>query len=165
MAVSAVLIVTSLLSFWITRQRINRQAEDAFRDKVRQITGMASATRAWYSENLDKLVPGREFRHIEPVPVVVAWKVAQEYAQSAGMEFKTPSLHPRDPRNAADEFERRALAQFQQNPKLQEYYERATENGREWMRYAQPVRVTQDCLFCHGDPAGSKTPSDTRRKE
>jgi methyl-accepting chemotaxis protein len=26
------------------------------------------------------------------------------------------------------------------------------------MRYAQPVRLTTDCLFCHGDPAGAKDP-------
>jgi methyl-accepting chemotaxis protein len=158
LAISAVLIVTSLLSFWVTRQRVNRQAEDAFRDKVRQITGMANAARTWYSENLDKLVPDREFKHIEQVPVVVAWKVAQQYAHSAGMEFKTPSLTPRNPANSPDDFERRALTHFQQDPELKEYYERTTDNGREYMRYAQPVRATQDCLFCHGDPAGTKDP-------
>ena len=26
------------------------------------------------------------------------------------------------------------------------------------MRYAQPVRLTQDCLVCHGDPVGQKGP-------
>jgi len=158
LSVSAVLIVTSLLSFWITLERVNRQAEDAFRDKVRQITGMASSTREWYSANLDKLVPNHEFKHLEQVPVVVAWKVAQQYAQSAGMEFKTPSPNARDSRNTPDDFERRALTQFQQNAELKEYSERVEENGREWMRYAQPVRVSEDCLFCHGDPAGSKDP-------
>ena len=48
-SISGVLIVTSFLTFWITRERVNRQAAEAFRDKVRQITGMASATREWYS--------------------------------------------------------------------------------------------------------------------
>jgi methyl-accepting chemotaxis protein len=158
LSISAVLIVTSLLGFWITRQRVNRQAEEAFRDKVRQITGMATATRTWYSENLDKLVPNHEFKHIEQVPVVVAWKVAQQYASSAGMEFKTPSLSPRNPHNQPDDFERRALTKFQQDPNLTEYSERMTENGRDWMRFAQPVRATEDCLFCHGDPVGAKDP-------
>ena len=157
-SISGVLIVTSFLTFWITRERVNRQAAEAFRDKVRQITGMASATREWYSANLETLVPNHEFKHLEQVPVVAAWKVAQQYAQSAGMEFKTPSPNPRDPKNAPDEFERRALTQFQEHPELKEYSERVTENGREWMRYVQPVRVSKDCLFCHGDPAGSKDP-------
>jgi methyl-accepting chemotaxis protein len=158
LSISAVLIATSLIGFWITRDRVNRQAEEAFRDKVRQITGMAGATRSWYSENLDKLVPNHEFKYIEQVPVVVAWKVAQHYAQSAGMEFKTPSLSPRNPRNQPDDFERRALMKFKEDPNLKEFSERVSENGREWMRFAQPVRLSQDCLYCHGDPAGAKDP-------
>jgi methyl-accepting chemotaxis protein len=156
--ISLVLILTSALSFWITNARVNRQAEDAFRDKVRQITGMAGATRSWFSQNIDTLVPNHEFKHLEQVPVVVAWKVAQQYADKAGMEFKTPSLTPRNPHNQADEFERRALLRFQADPQLKEYSERITDSGREYMRYAEPVRLTQDCLFCHGDPAGSKDP-------
>ncbi len=155
-AISLVLLVTSGLSFWITRARVNSQAEDAFRDKVRQITGMASTTRVWFSEHIDTLVPNHDFKHLEQVPVVVAWKVAQQYAGSTGMEFRTPSLHPRDPVNQADEFERRALLKFESDPTLKEYSERVIEGDREWMRYAQPVRLTQDCLFCHGDPAGTK---------
>ncbi|HTZ32337.1 MAG TPA: methyl-accepting chemotaxis protein [Methylomirabilota bacterium] len=158
LSISAVLVVTSLGGFWVTRQRVDRQAEQAFLDKVRQITGMASATRVWYSQNLDKFVPNHEFKHIEQVPVVVAWKVAQQYAEGAGMEFKTPSLHPRDLRNQPDEFERRALTRFERDPSLKEYYERSSEDGREWFRYAQPVRVTEDCLYCHGDPVGAKDP-------
>jgi methyl-accepting chemotaxis protein len=158
LSISAVLIATSLIGFWITRDRVNRQAEEAFRDKVRQITGMAGATRSWYSENLDKLVPNHEFKYIEQVPVVVAWKVAQHYAQSAGMEFKTPSLSPRNPLNQPDDFERRALMKFKEDPNLKEFSERVSENGREWMRFAQPVRLSQDCLHCHGDPVGAKDP-------
>jgi methyl-accepting chemotaxis protein len=156
--ISLVLLATSVASFWVTRARENRQAEEAFRDKLRQITGMASNTRTWFSENIETLVPEHNFKHLEQVPVVVAWKVAQQYATSAGMEFRTPSLHPRNSRNSADEFEKRALLKFEADPALKEYSERVTEEGREWMRYAQPVRLTQDCLFCHGDPAGSKDP-------
>jgi methyl-accepting chemotaxis protein len=157
-SISLVLILSSLISFWITRDRMNRQAEEAFRDKVRQITGMATATRVWFSANIDTLVPNHEFKHLEQVPVVVAWKVAQSYAQAAGMEFKTPSPHPRNPKNAPDDFERRALTKFEADPNLKEYTERITEDGRDWMRYAQPVRITEDCLFCHGDPVGAKDP-------
>jgi len=158
LGISLVLFVTSSISYWITVDRQNRQAEEAFRDKVRQITGMAAATRVWFSQNIDTFVPNHEFKHLEQVPVVVAWKVAQQYAEGAGMEFKTPSLSPRDPKNQPDDFERRALQSFQANPALTEYSERVTEGSREYMRYAQPVRATQDCLFCHGDPVGAKDP-------
>ncbi len=152
------LVVASGISFWVTQRRVNERAEEAFRDKVRQITGMATATRTWFSANIETLVPNKNFKHLNQVPVVVAWSVAQQYADQQGMSFKTPSLHPRDPKNQPDEFERRALEAFQTDPSLKEYSERLVEDGKDVMRYAQPVRLTQDCLLCHGDPAGHKDP-------
>ena len=157
-SIVATLIVTSAISFWVTQRRINQQAEEAFRDKVRQITGMAGATRSWFSENIETMVPGKNFKTLHQVPVVVAWSVAQEYASAQGMEFRTPSLTPRDPKNEPDDFERRALQAFQKDPALKEFSERDVESGKDFMRYAQAVRLTQDCLQCHGDPAGTKDP-------
>jgi len=156
--IAVTLLITSAVSFWITQRRVNEQAEEAFRDKVRQITGMAGATRSWFSNNMGTLVPDGNFKSLNQVPVVAAWSVAREYATAQKMEFHTPSLSPRDPKNQADDFERRALEAFQKNPSLKEYSDRTIENGQEIMRYAQAVRLTRDCLDCHGDPAGSKDP-------
>jgi methyl-accepting chemotaxis protein len=153
-----VLSVTSLAGFLITQWRINRQAEESFRDKVRQITGMAAAAQAWDSDNLATLVPGGKFKDLKQVPVVAAWSVAEFYAGKNGMVFHTPSLRPRDPKNQPDDFERRALEMFQSDPALKEFSEQQTVDGRKVMRYAQPVRLTPDCLLCHGGPAGAKDP-------
>jgi methyl-accepting chemotaxis protein len=150
--------LTSTVSFWITQRRVNQQAEEAFRDKVRQITGMAGATRVWFSDNIDTLVPGKSFKSLNQVPVVAAWSVARQYATSQDMEFHTPSLTPRNPKNQPDDFERHALETFQKDPSLKEFSERRVEDGKSVMRYAQAIRLTQDCLFCHGDPVGAKDP-------
>jgi methyl-accepting chemotaxis protein len=157
-AIVATLMVGSGASFWYTRHRSNQQNEDGFRDKLRQITGMASATRSWFSANIDALVPDKNFRTLNQVPVVAAWSVAQQYAEKNGMTFHTPSLTPRNAKNQPDEFDRRALEAFQRDRGLTEYSERAAENGEEYMRFAQPVRLTRDCLLCHGDPKGEKDP-------
>jgi methyl-accepting chemotaxis protein len=151
-----VLAVTSGVSFWLTQRRIDQQQEEAFRDRLSQITGMASATRTWFAANIDIMVPNHDFKHIEQVPVVVAMRTAEQYAGQQGMTFRTPSLHPRNPKNQANEFERRALEAFEKDPSLTEFAERVEENNREVMHYAQPVRVAQDCLQCHGDPPGEK---------
>ena len=152
------LAVTSAISYWVTQRRINQQAEEAFRDKVRQITGMAGAARTWFSGNIDTLVPDHNFKQLSQVPVVAAWSIAQQYAQAQNMTFHTPSLNPRDPKNQPDAFERRALLAFQADATLHEYSERMVEDGKDLMRYAQPVRLTEDCLMCHGNPAGEKDP-------
>jgi methyl-accepting chemotaxis protein len=157
-AITLVLAITSGISFWILQSRINSQADEAFRDKLRQITGMTAATRTWFAANIDIMVPDHNFKHLEQVPVVVAMRTAEQYASKEGLTFRTPSLHPRNPKNQANEFERRALEAFEKDPSLQEFGERLTVDGREIMRYAQPVRVAQDCLLCHGNPAGEKDP-------
>jgi hypothetical protein len=59
------LVVTSTASFWITQHRVNQQEQEAFRDKVRQITGMANATRGWFSDNLPFIVPDKNFKHLQ----------------------------------------------------------------------------------------------------
>ena len=163
-SIVAAFILTSAVSYWITQRRINQQAEEAFRDKVRQITGMSSTTRSWFSENIKTMVPSGDFKSIKQVPVVVAWSVAQQYAHDKEMEFQTPSLNPRDPKHQPDKFERRALEAFQRDPSLTEFSDRELENGKEFMRYAQPVRLTEDCLMCHGDPAGEKDPFGYRKE-
>jgi methyl-accepting chemotaxis protein len=156
--VVVVLALASIVSSWVTQRRINGQAEEAFRDKVRQITGMTAATQVWFSDNLHTLVPDGNFKSLSQIPVVAAWSVAEGYADKNGMKFRTPSLQPRDPKNQSDDFERRALMMFQADPALKEFSERQRVGGQEVMRYAQPVRIAQDCLVCHGDPVGTKDP-------
>ena len=129
-SIALTLLLTSAVSFWITQRRVNQQAEEAFRDKVRQITGMAGATRVWFSDNIDTLVPGKNFKTLNQVPVVVAWSVARQYATSQNMEFHTPSLTPRNPKNQADDFERHALEAFQKDSALKEFSERRVEERK-----------------------------------
>jgi len=157
-SIIATLLITSIAGFFITRNRINSQEEEAFIDKLRKTDGMADSVRVYFSANVDLYVPNHQFKERKQVPVVVAWTIARQYAESQGMKFSTPSLHPRNKDNAADEFERRALQAFEANPVLKEYYQRSSLQGQEVMRYAQPVRLTRDCLFCHGNPAGEKDP-------
>jgi len=157
-AITLVLSATSGASFWVVQSRINRQEEEAFRDQLHQITGMASAARSWFASHIDIMVPNHDFKHLEQVPVVVAMRTAEQYAAREGMTFRTPSLHPRNPASQASDFERRALEAFEKDPSLPSFSERLIVNGREVMRYAEPVRADQGCLLCHGDPAGAKDP-------
>lgn len=164
-SIALTLSLTAVVGFVITQRRINRQAEDAFVDKLRKTDGMAGTMRTYFSSNVEVYAPHHEFKNLKQVPVVVAWTVARDYAESQGMKFSTPSLHPRNPNNKPDEFESEALHTFERDPELKEYYRRVNLNGSEVMRYAQPVRLTQDCLFCHGDPVGEKGHSDIRKRE
>src|SRR5271165_4537388 len=139
-SIALTLLSTSAASFWITQHRVNQQAEEAFGDKVRVVAGITAATSNWSSATV-------EFTD-----------VAKRYAADRHMSFRTPSLHPRDAKNRPNEFERRALEAFEKDSTLAEYYERRVEDGKGVVNYAQPVRLAEDCLACHGSPAGEKDP-------
>src|SRR5947209_9903636 len=119
-SIAITLLVMSLVGFLVTQNRINTQAEDAFVDKLRKTDGMADRVIIYFSAHVEDYVPNREFKQVNQVPVVVAWNIARDYAESQGMEFSTPSLHPRKPRHAPDEFEREALNAFEADSNLKE---------------------------------------------
>jgi methyl-accepting chemotaxis protein len=152
------LAVTSAIGFFITEHRMNSQAEESFVNRLREADDVAAKMRMFFSENIETYAPKHKFGKISQEPVVAAQTVASEYADGQGMKFSTPSLAPRNPKNTPDVFEAEALRAFVQNPALKEYYRRDTADGKAVMRYAQPVRLTEDCLFCHGDPVGVKDP-------
>ncbi len=62
--------------------------------------------------------------------------------------FRVTSDEYRQPLNAPDDFESRAITAFK-NDDGQRYYE---DYETDTYRYAQPVYVKQSCLKCHGDP-------------
>ncbi len=157
-SIALTLLITSTVGFFITQRRINSQAEYAFVDKLRKTDGMADRVRTYFSANIDTYLVNHQFKDLKQVPVVVAWNIAREYAGSQNMQFSTPSLQPRDPKNTPDEFEKEALFAFAADPSLKEYFKHELVNEQEMLRYAQPVRLTSDCLICHGDPAGQKDP-------
>jgi methyl-accepting chemotaxis protein len=157
-SILATLAITSGVGFLVNQRRVNIQAEESFVDRLRKTDGMAAEVRTYFSQNIENYVPHHKFKRISQVPVVVAWTVARDYAATQGMKFSTPSLVPRNPKNTPNGFEAEALRAFVKDPTLVEYYRRDTADGKAVMRYAQPVRLTEDCLFCHGDPVGAKDP-------
>jgi methyl-accepting chemotaxis protein len=88
------------------------------------------------------------------VPVVTAWKAAMLKAEEGGYEFRVPKVHPRNPKNAPDAFEEQVLQAFASDGGLQEYF--AVDEEKNTLRYLRPIRLTQECMLCHGNPNQSE---------
>ena len=78
-SIAVTLLVTSVAGFFVTQNRINKQAEAAFVDKLRKTDGMADKALVFFSANIDLYVPNHQFKELKQVPVVVAWSVAREH--------------------------------------------------------------------------------------
>ena len=88
---------------------------------------------------------------IEAVPVIGAIRIAESKAAEAGYTFRTPKMNPRNLNNTPDEIERRAIEEMK-NKNLSEKI--VIEKNQ--IRYFKPVRLTPECLYCHGDNRGDK---------
>jgi methyl-accepting chemotaxis protein len=86
------------------------------------------------------------------IPVVAAWEAVGEVAKKEGYEFRVPKRQARNPKNNPTADEERILTLLEKGD-VEEFFEVDKERGQ--IVYARPIKLTQDCLSCHGDPATS----------
>ena len=100
----------------------------------------------WAAEgDLDKI--------LSAVPIMAAIDTGKMNASLGDYQFRTPKFNPRNPLNQPDELEAKALNLFKREG-LSEYFEFDTQSNS--LRYFRPIRLTDECLACHGDPSTSQ---------
>ena len=83
-------------------------------------------------------------------------EIAEKMSQGKSWEIARTSLKYRNPDNAPDIWEQRALESFEErNVKgeavgTMEYYEVLNIDGEKVFRYMKPIPVGEPCLTCHG---------------
>ncbi len=88
------------------------------------------------------------------IPVVASWQSIEQVAKDQGYMFTTPTAPnqpPRNPKNAFTEDTKPAFDAFARGEK--DYFNFDRSAGR--VTYAVPVKLTDGCLKCHGDPKNS----------
>ena len=93
-------------------------------------------------------------RLLEAVPIVTAMNTAAAKAEEAGYEFRVPKESPRNPKNKPNALESEVLAEFSRTNLSEKVI---VEKDR--LLYFKPIRLSEDCLYCHGDPKGEKDPT------
>jgi len=82
-------------------------------------------------------------------PAYMMRQVGEHFSSLFGVVARMTSLNPLRPENAPDEWERRSLEEFAKS-RLPEKIEFTQVAGMPRLRLIQAVRVTPDCLYCHG---------------
>lgn len=96
---------------------------------------------------------GEREKILASVPVFSAMSGLMSGAKEGGYVFKVPRFQARNPKNLPDETEARILETISRN-NLPEYYE--IDPKMNAVRYFRPVRLSQSCLICHGNPSDSE---------
>lgn len=95
-----------------------------------------------------------DFKHVY---CAVAGKgIARRFTANAdGYIVRYVREDPRTGTDTPDEFEQRALDRFK-NEGAQEYYEITEIDSQPVFRYSSALYIRNNCLQCHGEPAGEK---------
>jgi len=135
-----------------------RQSEtDALVQKARTILLAAESAREFtadqYSLGIFKTDITSQEKILHTVPIFAAMQVAEMKAKELGFQMKVPKHSPRNPDNLPDEYETGVLRQLESGT-IAESWE--IDHGTNKVRYFRPVKLTQECMRCHGDPATSQ---------
>ncbi len=155
-------LVVALILAWQRVEEFKASEIENIINKSKTVVFMAEATRMEMGKKLDLGVIS-SFEEIDPdkilevVPVVTAMQVAAVNADKAGYAFRVPKEQPRNNKNIPTSEELAALREIK-TKNLDELI----VVGNDEVRYYRPVRLTRDCLFCHGDPAGKEDPTGGR---
>ncbi|MBN2162694.1 MAG: DUF3365 domain-containing protein [Pontiellaceae bacterium] len=95
---------------------------------------------------------GEMEKTLATIPVVAGWNAAQKQADEWGYTFRTPKMSPRKASNMPDSVEAEVLANLKATNAEDEF---VIDHEKNQLRYFRPVRLTQTCLLCHGDPSTS----------
>ncbi len=155
------LLFVALFGMWASEERTS--VDQQYVEKARSVLLSAEGTRTameqlWHdgmfsvADLREKIDAGLGDEAIGAAPIVASWRSVMENADEGGYVFRTPKFEPRNPDNTPDEIEAEALKIMKESD-LDEYYVHDDEANT--IRYFRPVRLSENCMACHGDPAQS----------
>jgi len=152
------LVVATILAFQDIND-IKEWAQKSTIEKSRAVVLMAEAGRNEMAHKLQMgiIKPLSELDKsniVEAVPVITAINMAKTNADKAGYQFRLPKFSPRNPENEPTELEAAILKEIEE-----QNLEEKIVIEEDQIRYFKPVRLTRECLFCHGDPKGKADPT------
>jgi len=101
---------------------------------------------------------------INLLPVVMLPDISKRFENylSSKATIKTVSDNPRDPKNMANELEKRTIAYFRNHRETKTYYELIDKKSDKTFFFAAPLYIKKNCLQCHGKK--EKAPAYIRKK-
>jgi len=147
----------------LVTQQVFQIQESGINDIVNQsraVVLMAEAARDEMSRKLELGVikpfdelSGDSEKLIEAVPVISAINMAKLKSKELNFELRVPKVEPRNPANAPTPFEEKILAELKAKNLTEKI---VIEDDK--IRYFRAIRLTKECLYCHGDPKGQRDP-------
>ncbi|MFN8361368.1 MAG: methyl-accepting chemotaxis protein [Candidatus Kapaibacterium sp.] len=155
--VTLISLLTSLLLFVYLRSMVKDQETNALVQKARAVILSAESAREFSADQVKRDVFRADIKSKEDilrtVPIFAAIKVAENKANELGFKIKVPKNNPRNPDNLPDSYEIKILDKIV-TENLKEHWE--IDQATNSIRYFRPIKLTSECMRCHGDPNTSQ---------
>ncbi len=146
-------ILSGVISFLYFNNMYRDSEVNSLVSRARTLITEAEAVRDYTATQLQKGVFRNDLtdtkKVLYTVPIFSAMKVAKEKASEFNMNFKVPKFQPRNPDNTPDSYESKILEKLKTG-NVNEYWE--IDDATNTVRFFKPIKLTEECLRCHGDP-------------
>ena len=144
--------------------QIRIDAQEGLVEQSRALILMAEAAREEMAKKLDMgiIIPFDQIdsqeKQLEAIPIITAINMGMRKSEELDCTFRVPKVAPRNPANKPTPLEEDVLAELKKG-NLDEKL--VVENHQ--IRYFRPIRLTRECLYCHGDKKGERDPVGGRQ--
>lgn len=139
--------------------QIKSDAQEGLIQQSRALVLMAEAARDEMAKKLELgiMMPFDQIdsqeKLLEAIPVITAINMGMSKAKELDCKFRVPKVAPRNPANKPTPLEENVLAEL----KAKDLDEKVVVEHHQ-IRYFRPIRLTRECLYCHGDKKGERDP-------
>jgi methyl-accepting chemotaxis protein len=158
-----VLLVSALsgvATYWYFSGLYRETETNALVAKARAVVLSAESAREYTADQIryDVFKDSRQANMnvdqvLRTVPIFSAMSVAKKKAGALGFTLKVPKFSPRNPDNQPDEYEATVLQKLEGGTVSESWEIHKATNS---IRYFRPIKLTEECMRCHGDPAKSQ---------
>ncbi len=153
-------VISGVATFWYFSGLYRETETNALVSKARAVILSAEAAREYTADQI-RMDVFKEARQanlsvdqiLRTVPIFSAMTVAKKKASELGFTLKVPKFSPRNPDNQPDEYEAAVLRKLESGSVAESWEIQKATNS---IRYFRPVKLTEECMRCHGDPAKSQ---------
>lgn len=148
------LIVGAIVIISISTANYQRQSalvrNEVF-DKCKMIATELKHTREYLAETIavSNLMHHKEARGL--MPAIAGSAIGKRFYEDTGYRLRQISSKYRNPDNKPDEFEEKALLEFQKDKTLSEFKGVDKIKGQRVLRYLIPLYIEEACLKCHSE--------------
>ncbi|NHM15307.1 DUF3365 domain-containing protein [Eggerthellaceae bacterium zg-887] len=153
---TAVLVVISAVFLAFTYQDQASRAENELLEKSRVLVTEMDAVWDFVSLNQDVInyTTDGEYDYKGLHCAIAGKSVAALFSEESDYSIRFTNLNPRNIYNAPDDYEARAIREFVGDRPVTEVYGLEQVEDEDVFRYVRAMYVGEDCLECHGEPAG-----------